>query len=316
MDNLILYAIPFFIGTVILEAIFSFVRKLKLYEKRDTFASLSMGIGNVIISTTLKLAVVPLYFFMHQFAIFDLGPHLWWAWVLMVLAEDFTYYWWHRASHEVRFLWAAHVNHHSSEHYNLSTALRQSWTTPFTFFWLYLPLPLLGFHPGMLLTAQAISLLYQYWIHTETIRSLGPLEAVMNTPSHHRVHHGSNLRYLDRNHAGIFIIWDRLFGSFEPEGEKVKYGLTTNIDTFNPVKIAFHEWKAIAADVRRAKSFGEALGYIFMPPGWSPDGSTLTANQMRAQLAYASQGGLPASAKPMDEPGIVDAPMDRPPTTG
>jgi len=202
--------------------------------------------------------------------------------VLLFFAEDFTYYWYHRASHEVRFLWAAHENHHSSERYNLSTALRQSWTTPFTEMLFYWPLPLLGFHPTMLLTQKAVSLLYQFWIHTELIDRLGAAERLFNTPSNHRVHHGSNLEYLDRNHGGILIVWDRLFGTFEPERARVRYGLTKRLESFNPLTIAFHEWSALARDVRRADSWRARLAYVFAPPGWSPDGSTLTARQLRA----------------------------------
>jgi sterol desaturase/sphingolipid hydroxylase (fatty acid hydroxylase superfamily) len=201
--------------------------------------------------------------------------------VLLFFAEDFCYYWFHRFHHEVRFFWAAHVNHHSSRYFNLSTALRQSWTTPITgpIFWV--PLALLGFHPFMILTAQAVSLIYQFWIHTELIGRLGPLERVLNTPSHHRVHHGANVEYLDRNYAGILIVWDRLFGSFEPERAPVDYGLTKNIRTFNPVQIAFHEWQGMFRDVLRARSWREAAQFLLQPPGWSPDGSTLTARQMQ-----------------------------------
>jgi sterol desaturase/sphingolipid hydroxylase (fatty acid hydroxylase superfamily) len=189
----------------------------------------------------------------------------------------------------VRLLWAAHENHHSSQHYNLSTALRQSWTTPVTGPLFWAPLALAGFAPHMILTAQAWSLLYQFWIHTESIRSLGPLEWVLNTPSHHRVHHGSNLAYLDRNHAGILIIWDRLFGTFAPEVEPVRYGLTKNVTTFHPVRVAFHEFVAIGRDLRRAPTVRAALGYLLRPPGWSHDGSTRTAAQERAAQASAAR---------------------------
>jgi sterol desaturase/sphingolipid hydroxylase (fatty acid hydroxylase superfamily) len=208
-----------------------------------------------------------------------------WVWAAALLADDFCYYWFHRMSHEVRFLWAAHVNHHSSRKYNLSTALRQPWTTPFTSFWFWTPMPLLGFDPAMILTVQAISLLYQFWIHTETIDDLGPLEAVLNTPSHHRVHHAKNVRYLDRNHGGILIVWDRLFGTFAEEKEPPVYGLTKDIDTYNLVDIALHEWRALWHDVRRPNPLRVRLGYLLKPPGWSPDGSTKTADELRSALA-------------------------------
>jgi sterol desaturase/sphingolipid hydroxylase (fatty acid hydroxylase superfamily) len=288
MSWLVLASIPAFIVSMIVEALWARRHAddptIAGYEKKDTAASLSMGLGNVGISAVTKLVTIAALAALYEHRAFDLAGR-WWAWIVLLFAEDLCYYAFHRASHEVRFLWAAHVNHHSSQRYNLSTALRQSWTTPITgpIFWM--PLALVGFSPAMVMTAQAWSLLYQFGLHTEAVRTLGPLELVFNTPSHHRVHHGSNVEYLDRNHAGIFILWDKLFGTFEPERAKVEYGLTTNIHTYNPVRIAFHEWAAIARDVRRARTLRDKLGYIFMPPGWSPDGSTRTARELQAELA-------------------------------
>jgi sterol desaturase/sphingolipid hydroxylase (fatty acid hydroxylase superfamily) len=251
------------------------------YAVNDTAASLSMGLGNVMLSLGSKLVALFVYSFCYEHRLLDLGATAW-AWVLIFPLEDFCYYWFHRMHHEVRFLWAAHENHHSSRYYNLSTALRQSWTTPFTGIVFWIPLAFLGFPPAMIFVAQAVSLVYQFWIHTELIDRMGPFEAVFNTPSHHRVHHGRNVRYLDRNHGGILILWDRLFGTFERESEPVDYGLTKQIDTFNPVRIAFHEFASIARDMRGAASVRDAIRFALWPPGWSPDGRTLTANQMRA----------------------------------
>jgi sterol desaturase/sphingolipid hydroxylase (fatty acid hydroxylase superfamily) len=258
--------------------------RIRGYEWRDTLASLSMGVGNVVVATGTKAVTLAGYTALHQYAVFDIG-FAWWAWPLALLGDDFCYYWFHRASHEVRFLWAAHENHHSSQHYNLSTALRQSWTTPFTgpIFWA--PLALLGVEPLMILAAQGISLIYQFWIHTELIDRLGRFEAVFNTPSHHRVHHGRNVRYLDRNHGGILIVWDRLFGTFEEESEAVDYGLTKNIHTFNPLRIASHAWTDLFRAAAAAPGFTDALRVFLKPPGWSADGSTLTADELRRQLA-------------------------------
>jgi sterol desaturase/sphingolipid hydroxylase (fatty acid hydroxylase superfamily) len=174
------------------------------------------------------------------------------------------------------------VVHHSSQKYNLATALRQTWTGSFFTFIFWLWLPLLGFAPIMVLTMQAVSLLYQFWVHTELVRSMGPLEWVFNTPSHHRVHHASNGRYLDRNHAGTLIIWDRMFGSFEQEREKCLYGLTRNINSYNPLRIAFHEWIDIWRDVRSAPDWRSRLMYIFGPPGWRHDGTGKTSAELRA----------------------------------
>jgi sterol desaturase/sphingolipid hydroxylase (fatty acid hydroxylase superfamily) len=286
MSNLVLYAIPGFVVLMLVELAWS--RRARAegrpvigYTPVDTAASLAMGLGNVAISAVTKLGAFALFTLAYEHRLFDLGTGAA-AWAALFVAEDFCYYWFHRLHHQVRLLWAAHVNHHSSTHYNLSTALRQSWTTPLTGPLFWVPLALAGFAPWMIVTAQAWSLLYQFWIHTESIRSLGPLEAVFNTPSHHRVHHGANVEYLDRNHGGILIVWDRLFGTFEPEQAPVRFGLTTNLDTHRLDRVAFHEFAAIARDVRRAPTLRTALGYVFGPPGWSHDGRTLTAAQMRA----------------------------------
>jgi sterol desaturase/sphingolipid hydroxylase (fatty acid hydroxylase superfamily) len=284
MSELIAYAVPVFVALLVLEAALSARRRTPGrvgYETRDTLASLAMGLGNVAVAALSKGATLALLTAVWRLSPFDpgTGPL---AWAALVVLEDLCYYGFHRAHHEVRLLWAAHVNHHSSRHFNLSTALRQSWTTPLTGPWFWLPLALLGFHPLMIMTAQAVSLIYQFWIHTEWIGRLGPLEWVMNTPSHHRVHHGRNVQYLDRNYAGIFIVWDRLFGTFEPELERVDYGLTKNLTSFHPVWIAFHEWIGMLRDAWRAPDWRTRARTLLEPPGWSPDGSTLTARQMQA----------------------------------
>ena len=186
-----------------------------------------------------------------------------------VLGWDFIYYWNHRLMHETRWLWAIHVVHHSSEHYNLSTALRQPVLDVFGMFVPYGLLSLAGFRPESIETARGVNLLYQYWIHTETIPKLGPVEEVFNTASHHRVHHGSNRQYLDRNHGSILIIWDRLFGTFEREQEPVIYGLTKNINTFDPLKIATHEHEDILKDVAASNNWRERLNFVFRGPGWA-----------------------------------------------
>ncbi len=280
MSDLVLYAIPAFLALIGLEMWVARRMDLRGYERKDTAASLAMGLGNVAVNAVVKGGMAVLFVWLYEHRFFDLGTGAL-AWGLVFVAEDFTYYWFHRLSHEVRFLWAAHVNHHSSERYNLSTALRQSWTTPFTTLLFYWPLPLLGFHPALIATAVGVSLLYQFWIHTEAIRSLGPLELVVNSPSHHRVHHGANVEYLDRNHGGILIVWDRLFGTFEPERAPVRYGLTKNVDTFHPVRIAFHEWAALVRDVRSAASLRDALGFVLAPPGWRPGGAGQTSRDLR-----------------------------------
>ena len=186
-----------------------------------------------------------------------------------IAAWDFVYYWNHRAMHESRWLWAVHVVHHSSERYNLSTALRQPVADAFGMF---VPMGLLawaGFRPELIETARGVNLLYQFWIHTEAIGRLGPAEEVLNTPSHHRVHHGSNRRYIDRNHGSILITWDRLFGTFQREDEPVVYGLTKNLGSYDPLRIATHEYADILRDVARARTWRDRLGFVVRGPGWA-----------------------------------------------
>lgn len=287
IPNLIYYAIPFFIVTVIFESVVLFKKAPKNYNFKDTIASLAMGIGNVLVSLISKLIVVFVFSYIYEnFRLFTI-PFTWWAWLFILFADDLCYYWFHRIGHESRFFWASHIVHHSSQKYNLSTALRQTWTGGFFSFIFYLALPFLGFHPLMIFTQMSVSLLYQYWIHTELINKMPNwFEAIFNTPSHHRVHHGRNPLYLDRNYAGIFIIWDKLFGTFQPElkNEKVIYGLTTNIKTFNPIKIAFLEWTSVFKEASNAKtSFFNKLKYFIKPPGWKHDGSGLLSEDLRRE---------------------------------
>lgn len=283
MTEAVAAAIPFFVATMAIEARLLRSRPdLAGYGRRDTRASLLMGAGNVVVNGVVAIAELAVLGWILAHAPVRLDASSWKVQLGALVGVDFCYYWFHRLHHDVRILWAAHVNHHSSERYNLSTALRQSWTTPITGAVFYWPLALVGFEPWLIMAARAVDTLYQYWIHTELVGRMGALEAVLNTPSHHRVHHGTEVEYLDRNHGGILIVWDRLFGTFEPERAPVHYGITRNLDTFRPVEIAFHEWKALLRDLRRARSPREALGYAFAPPGWSPDGSTLTSDQRRA----------------------------------
>lgn len=274
MAALLYYAIPFFV--LLLVAEFMSYRHLSAdselvgYEARDTRTSLAMGVGNVAINVLWKLVVFAVYVALYELTPLRLPPDAWWVWVLLFFADDFSYYWFHRVSHENRTLWASHVVHHSSTHFNLSTALRQTWV-PMTYFPFWLWLPLVGFAPWMVLLAQAWSLIYQFWIHTERIGRLPRwFEFIFNTPSHHRVHHGADEQYLDKNYGGILIIWDRLFGTYTGESERVHYGLTTNIDTYNPVRVAFHEYHALVTDLRRARSLRARIGLLWHGPGWRP----------------------------------------------
>ena len=293
---IITYAVPAFVILILAEMIYVRVTKRGRYQATDSAASLAMGLGNQTAGLIFGGLAVGAYFWVYQFRLFDLG------WTLPVLvacffAEDAAYYWFHRIAHERRWFWASHVIHHSSQHYNLTTALRQTWTGVLGLnFIFWLPLVYIGFPPDMVLMFSAISLVYQFWIHTDLIDRMGPLEWVMNTPSHHRVHHAINARYLDANYAGVLIIWDRLFGTFTPEDarEQPRYGIIAQLGTFNPFRVAFHEWAGIWRDVRHAKSVGEVWFYMFGPPGWSPDGSRKTSRSIKAQWDAHQAAATPA----------------------
>lgn len=285
--NIIVYAIPFFVISVLVEYYVFTKRNSKKYNIKDAISSISMGIGNVILGIFSKIIVLFIFYIVYDnIKLFDISI-TWWSFLILFFAEDLSYYCFHRTSHQTRFFWASHVTHHSSQYYNLSTALRQTWTGIFFGFVFWIWLVLLGFHPAMILLQMGISLLYQYWIHTEMIDKLPKwFEFIFNTPSHHRVHHGSNPIYLDKNHAGILIIWDRIFGTFQLElkTEKVVYGLTENIDTNNLFKIAFHEWIALFKDVfNRKVSWLDKLKYMIKPPGWKNDGTGKMSSDLRKE---------------------------------
>ncbi|HSR22532.1 MAG TPA: sterol desaturase family protein [Candidatus Eisenbacteria bacterium] len=274
MIDIILAAVPFFILFIVLELLslwFAPDDDEVGYDARDTATSLAMGLGSVVVGLSYKALAVATYSAAYLLTPLRIDPGNPAAWVVIFFLDDLCYYWFHRAHHEIRVLWASHVVHHSSQRYNFSTALRQTWT-PFGALPFWLPLALLGFPPWMILLQQSINLLYQFFLHTERVDRLPrPVELVMNTPSHHRVHHGSNPGYLDRNYGGILILWDRLFRTFEPEGERVVYGLTKNLRSNNPFVVAFHEYVAIARDLRASASWRSRLSFVARGPGWRPE---------------------------------------------
>lgn len=290
LPNLIHYAIPFFAITVIIEVILTVKVKLDEYEFKDAGTSILMGLGNVTIGLVTKVMILAIFMFIYKYKLLTMS-FAWWSWAILLFAEDFCYYWFHRISHESRFFWASHVVHHSSKKYNLSTALRQTWSGSFFTFIFWLPLIIIGFHPVMVMVQMSISLIYQYWIHTEMIDKMPNwFEAIFNTPSHHRVHHATNAQYLDRNHAGIFIIWDRLFNTFEPEIEKPVYGLVKNIETYNPIKIAFIEWFEMFKDFSTSKiSLKNRFLYLIKPPGWRHDGTSILSGDLRKEWEENNQ---------------------------
>ncbi len=296
----IIFAAPFFVLFVALE--WWGVHKRRLsgdYESKDAFASMSMGLGNLFSDIFMGFISLAILMWVWQFRLFDwgYGPV---AILGALVAQDFVYYWKHRIAHRVRWFWSAHVVHHSSKHYNLTTALRQPWNNHITgHVLLSAPLVILGVHPLLYAFVASVNLIYQFWIHTEAIDKMPHwFEAVFNTPSHHRVHHATNPRYLDANFAGIFIVWDKMFGSFVPEleDEKITYGIVKPVGTFNPVKIAFVELLNIIKDVfGPGLTIRERFRYAFAPPGYSHDGSRQGSEAIKRDyvVEHPEQSGTP-----------------------
>jgi len=291
-DQLSLIALPLFVLAIIIEVVVSRKQQLDLYYGKDTLVSLSMLILTAFVEFIPKLLAFIAFYFLHEISpLRDIVQRQWWAWTVLFFADDFAYYWFHRMNHEVRLFWAGHVPHHSSVKLNFGTALRQGVGERLHKFLFWMWIPLLGFDPIMMLMMMAINLFYQFWVHTELVDKLPrPIEWIFNTPSHHRVHHASNIRYLDCNHAGVLIIWDRLFGTFseEKQTEKPIYGLTKNIESYHPITVATHEYQAIWKDVRRANKWSDKLKYIFYAPGWSHDGPDRRAKVLRKKQASQS----------------------------
>ena len=275
MKNPLTYAIPFFLLFIAVElAALKWLDQdddVTGYERRDATASLAIGVVSVLFTTLLKVGSFLVYVVIYEYVTpWHLPTDTWWYWVAVLLAVDLAFYWQHRFVHRARVGWAAHQAHHSSQYLNFATALRQKWNPWFDFFF-WLPLPFLGFAPWTIYFVFSINLIYQFFVHTETVRTLPrPIELVFNTPSHHRVHHGSDPEYLDKNYAGILIVWDRMFGTFVAEGKRPTYGLTKNKDTYNIVKLQYGDYAELWRDLRAADSWRHRLGYLFRPPGWRP----------------------------------------------
>ncbi|GAA6139148.1 sterol desaturase family protein [Arenicella sp. 4NH20-0111] len=287
-DDLIYFFLPIFVLSLVAEYWFDRKNRLGLFEIKDTKASLWMMLMVGVVDVLPKLAAIVAFYMLHEISpLADVIQRQWWAWVLLFFLDDITYYFFHRSNHEVRLFWAGHVSHHSAIKMNFATALRQGVTERIHKYLFWLPLPLLGFDPLMIFTMMSLNLFYQFWLHTELISRLpNLLEYFFNTPSHHRVHHASNIRYLDCNHAGVLIIWDRLFGTFseQSEDEEPIYGLTTNITSYAPLDVALHEYHAILVDVKRASRWRDKLGYLIRAPGWSHDGPDKRAKTLRSQI--------------------------------
>jgi sterol desaturase/sphingolipid hydroxylase (fatty acid hydroxylase superfamily) len=261
-------AIPIVLGMILLEAIISSWGNKSLYNQGDTLCTLGLLSGNIFMVYAVKGISLGINFYMYQFRLIDLSEIIpvWAMWVVTFILIDLVFYIYHRMSHRVRFLWAIHMSHHSSEEMNFAVSVRQAWLGPVSKIPFFMTLPLMGLDPTIIAIAGVVSTLWGIVGHTQIINKLGPIEWIFNTPSHHRVHHGSNEQYIDKNYGNLFIIWDRFFGTFEPEKEKVKYGLVNNVDTFNPIKITIMGWTSILRDMKNSQTFRQALYLFFGPP--------------------------------------------------
>jgi alkylglycerol monooxygenase len=269
--NYIVLAIPVFLLLILLELVITRLQEKDYYRLSDSISDLGCGILQQLLEVFVKTALFAGYLYLYgRYRVFDMPGDSGAVWVACFLGVDFLYYWFHRTSHEVNAFWAAHVVHHQSEEFNLAVALRQG-AFQGTFSWVfYLPLAILGFPPLMFLTLTSVNTLYQFWIHTRVIGRLGPLEWLLNTPSNHRVHHGRDPKYIDRNHGGTLIVWDRLFGTYQAEEEEPVYGITKPLASWNPLWANFHYWAELVGSARRTRRAADRIRLFLMPPGWQP----------------------------------------------
>lgn len=285
-ELLIKLSIPIYTIVIGIEILYSYWKQKKYYSTKGILSNLYLTTLNFSLDILVRGICLGVlwYFYQFKFTGIDKIAHPILYWTALLFAEDFMFYWMHRIDHYCRFFWAVHVTHHSSEEFNLTVGFRSSVFQPLYRFVYFIPLSLFGFDPLDVMFMYAATQIYGILIHTKTVDKLGFLEWFLSTPSHHRVHHASNIKYLDKNMGMIFIIWDRIFGTFEKEEEEVVYGLTSNLKTYNPITMVFHEWKAIYEDLKKQTSLKNKFMYVFGPPGWSHDGSRKTSNQLRADL--------------------------------
>ena len=264
------YAIgaPIVLAMIFLEILVSNFRNQNFYKRGDTLCTVGLLLGNIIVAFAIKGIVLAFHIYLYQFRVFDFVNEIpiWALWIMTFISIDLVFYVYHRMSHRIRFLWAIHLSHHSSEEMNFAVSFRQAWFGPISKIPFFMVLPLLGFDPTIIAVAGVISTLWGIVGHTQVIGKLGPLEWIFNTPSHHRVHHGSNKQYIDKNYGNLLIIWDRMFGTFEPEQEEVKFGLVNNVNTFNPVKVTFMAWVSMINELKQKNSLYEVIKVIFGPP--------------------------------------------------
>jgi sterol desaturase/sphingolipid hydroxylase (fatty acid hydroxylase superfamily) len=283
---LILVSVPIYAIVIGAELLFSYFNRKGLYSTKGILSNVYLSTLNMILDIIVRGVCLIVLNYFYRFHLMDLSfaPFLYWT--VLIVSEDFMFYWLHRVDHYCRFFWAVHVTHHSSEEFNLTVGFRSSVFQPLYRFIYFIPMAFMGFKGIDIMFAYSATQIFGILVHTQTIRKLGFLEYIIVTPSHHRVHHGSNVKYLDKNMGMFLIIWDKLFGTFqaEEEDEPVKYGLTKNLERNHPVDVIFHEWKEIWNDLLHKKvPLKTKLMYVFGPPGWSHDGSRKTSSQLRAE---------------------------------
>ncbi len=280
---LVMVSTPIYAIVIGVEVIFSHLHNHKTYSGKGTLENIYLMLANMGLDILMRGVCLLVLNFFFQFHFFEI-QNQWAYWITLLIVQDFMFWLLHTVDHYCRFFWAVHVTHHSSEEFNLTVGFRSSVFQPLYRFIYFIPLSLFGFDGKDIMFMYSATQIYGILIHTKYVGKLGPLEWILSTPSHHRVHHGSNVKYLDKNMGMVLIIWDRLFGTFQEEDETVKYGLTQNVASHNPAKILFHEWQSMVEDVKKPGPVGQKLRYIFAPPGWSHDGSKKTAAQLREEL--------------------------------
>jgi len=287
---LVLISVPIYAIVIGAEMLYSYFKHKHLYSTKGLLSNVYLTVLNMGLDIIVRTLCLLILAFFLQFSFFEWNEHGVLYWCTLILFEDFMYYWLHRVDHFCRFFWAVHVTHHSSEEFNLTVGFRSSVFQPLYRFIYFIPLSICGFNGLDIMFAYSATQIFGILVHTQTIDKLGFLEYFLVTPSHHRVHHGSNVRYLDKNMGMMLIIWDKLFGTFQEEekSDPVKFGLTTNLKNYNPISMVFHEWTNIFKDLRKVNSIKDKFMYVFGPPGWSHDGSTKTSSQLREELKMKS----------------------------
>ncbi|HQQ95166.1 MAG TPA: sterol desaturase family protein [Bacteroidia bacterium] len=289
---LVMVSVPIYVIVIGAELLYSHFGNKKLYSTKGIIANLYLMLLNMGLDILVRGVCLLVLNYFFRFHVGDLSAQPFLYWTVLIVAEDFLFYWLHRVDHYCRLFWAVHVTHHNSEEFNLTVGFRSSVFQPLYRFIYFIPLALFGFKGIDIMFAYSATQIFGILVHTQSVRKLGLLEHILVTPSHHRVHHGSNIRYLDKNMGMFLIIWDKLFGTFQAEldSDPVRYGLTKNIPDQGPITLVFHEWKNMYKDLREKNcKFRQKLGYVFGPPGWSHDGSSQTSAQLRAGLRNKEQ---------------------------